>query len=97
MVQSSEPVATREKLGWKERQFMGFWCDSRESRGGDLGSQEMGSWLRLERVAGVALSSSACNVAFRDSRSAIYCIILVRHQHGSGKDACSKEVGYLFL
>jgi hypothetical protein len=37
---------------------MVFWCDSSEYRGEGLGSQEVGSWLRLEREEGVMLSSS---------------------------------------
>jgi hypothetical protein len=38
---------------------------------GDLGSQLVGSWFRLEREVGVARSSSACKLAFLDSSSII--------------------------
>ena len=59
-------------------QEISYWCDSRVYRAGLLGSQEVGSWLRLDREEGVALSSSDCNVASRDSRSIIYSMILVK-------------------
>ena len=80
---SSEPEAIEEKTGWKATQFIGSRCDSREYRGGDVGSQEAGSSLRLEREVGVALSSSDFNAAFWDSRSIIYGKNLVRHHSDS--------------
>jgi len=46
-----------------------------------VGSQVVGSWFRRDREEGVALSSSDCNVAIRDSRSIIYSIILIKGRH----------------
>jgi hypothetical protein len=54
-------------------------CDSRVYRGSELGSQDDGSLLRIERDTGVALSSSDCNAAFLDSRSIICNKAAVRY------------------
>jgi hypothetical protein len=72
-----------ENIGWNATQFIVFRCDSRECRV-DFGSQEVGSWLRLEREVGVALSSSDCNAAIRDSRSIVCDRKLVSHRSKSG-------------
>lgn len=55
-----------------------------------MGSQEVGSWFRRDREAGVALSSSDCNVATRDSRSITYSM-------SSKQEQAEQEKTYLLL
>lgn len=71
MVVSSEPDARDVKTGWKATHVTGFWCDWSVCRAGALGSQLVGSWFRLERDVGVALSTSDWRAADRDSSSII--------------------------
>jgi hypothetical protein len=48
MVQSSDPEAIEENIGWKETQFIVPLYYRREYRGGDSGSQEAGPWFRFD-------------------------------------------------
>ena len=72
IVQSSDPEAKDEWMGWNATDVTAFRCPCRLCRAGDRGNQAAGSWFRFDKDVGVALSISDCRVLFCDSSSNIY-------------------------